>query len=141
MGGVWSPFGRRWCLDTASKQVYSAAKQVAETVFSSSGRSFRKVVLVEYPRRGVWCLALQTADSLGEVQAKTGEEVVVVFVPTTPSPTSRFMVMVPRSEVVESNMSVDDGLKMGISMGIVAPEWPKPVTEKGRVLAATATNP
>jgi uncharacterized membrane protein len=121
--------------------VYGAAKQVVETVFSSSGRSFRKVVLVEYPRRGVWCLALQTADSLGEVQAKTGEEVVAVFVPTTPNPTSGFVVMVPRSEVVELDMSVDDGLKMIISMGIVVPAWPKLVGEKDRMLAATGANP
>ncbi len=107
------------------RTVYTAVKQVTETVFSSSSQSFRQVLLVEYPRRGIWSLAFQTNTGLGEVQQKTGEEVVAVFVPTTPNPTSGFVLMIPRKEVVEMDMSVDEGLKMIVSMGVVVPTWPK----------------
>ena len=81
--------------------------------------------MVEYPRRGIWSLGFQTNTGLGEVQQKTGEEVVAVFVPTTPNPTSGFVLMIPRKEVVEMDMSVDEGLKMIVSMGVVVPTWPK----------------
>ncbi len=107
------------------RTVYTAVKQVTETVFSSSSQSFRQVLLVEYPRRGIWSLGFQTNTGLGEVQQKTGEEVVAVFVPTTPNPTSGFVLMIPRKEVVEMDMSVDEGLKMIVSMGVVVPTWPK----------------
>lgn len=105
------------------RTVYTAVKQVTETLFSSSGQSFRKVLLVEYPRRGIWSLGFQTNTGLGEVQEKTGEEVVAVFVPTTPNPTSGFVLMIPRKEVVELDMTVDEGLKMIVSMGVVVPTW------------------
>ncbi len=107
------------------RSIYTGVKQVAETVLSNSTQSFRKVIMVEYPRRGMWCLGFQTGTGLGEVQARTGEGVVAVFVPTTPNPTSGFVVMVPRSDIIELDMDVDDGLKMIISMGVVVPEWPK----------------
>jgi uncharacterized membrane protein len=107
------------------RSVYAGVKQVAETVFSPTGQSFRKVLLVEYPRRGMWTLAFQTGTDVGEAQAKTGEDVVNVYVPTTPNPTSGFFIMVPRRDVVELNMSVDEGLKMIISMGVVVPPVPK----------------
>lgn len=123
------------------RTIYRGVKQVVETVFSSSGRAFRRVVLVEYPRRGMWCLALLTAESLGEVQAKTGEEVVAVFLPTTPNPTSGFVILVPRKDVVELDMSVDDGLKLIISMGVAVPEWPKSVLTRNDVLAAGGADP
>lgn len=115
------------------RTIYTGAKQIIETVFSSTGQSFRKVMLVEYPRKGCWCLGFQTGTGLGEVQDKTGREVVAVFVPTTPNPTSGFVLMLPRDEVQELDMSVDEGLKMIISMGVVVPEWPpqpdKPVAQ------------
>lgn len=123
------------------RTIYSAVKQVVETVLSADGKSFRKVVLVEYPRRGMWCLALQTAERLGEVQAKTGAEVVAVFLPTTPNPTSGFVILVPRADVVELEMSVDDGLKLIISMGVVVPEWPRKPVRANAVLATDGANP
>ncbi len=107
------------------RSIYTGVKQVAETVFSSSTQSFRKVLLVEYPRRGMWCLGFQTGTGLGEVQARTGGEVVAVFIPTTPNPTSGFVIMVPRTDIIELEMDIDEGLKMIISMGVVVPEWPK----------------
>jgi uncharacterized membrane protein len=101
--------------------VYSAVKQIAETMFSSSGQSFRKVLLVEYPRKGLWTLAFQTGTDVGEAQCKTGREVINIYVPTTPNPTSGFFIMVPKEDVVEMEMSVDEGLRMIISMGSVVP--------------------
>jgi uncharacterized membrane protein len=103
------------------RSVYSAVKQIAETMFSSSGQSFRKVLLVEYPRKGLWTLAFQTGTDTGEAQCKTGREVINIYVPTTPNPTSGFFIMVPKEEVVELDMSVDEGLRMIISMGSVVP--------------------
>ena len=107
------------------RPIYSAVKQLTETVFTSGGQSFRKVLLIEYPRKGVWTLAFQTGTAVGEAQIKTGEEVINIYVPTTPNPTSGFFLMVLRREVVELDMSVDDGLKMIISMGAVVPKWNK----------------
>ena len=107
------------------RPIYSAVKQLTETVFTSGGQSFRKVLLIEYPRKGIWTLAFQTGTVVGEAQSKTGEEVINVYVPTTPNPTSGFFLMVLRREVVELEMSVDDGLKMIISMGAVVPKWHK----------------
>lgn len=123
------------------RNIYSAVKQVVEAIFSSSGKSFRKVVLVEYPRRGMWCLALLTAESLGEVQSKTGADVVAVFLPTTPNPTSGFILMVPREDVVELDMTIDEGLKMIISMGVVVPVWSQEALKAKAVLAADGADP
>ena len=105
------------------RSVYSASKNFAEVVFSEGNEAFKKVLLVEYPRKGVYSLAFQTASTLGEVQERTGEEVVCTFVPTTPNPTSGFIVMVPRNEIIELDMAVDDALKMIFSLGVVVPTW------------------
>ena len=105
------------------RTIYTGVKQILETVFSSNDQSFRKVLLVEYPRPGLWTLAFQSSTTTGEAQAKTGREVVNVFIPTTPNPTSGFFIMVPSDDVVELDMSVDEGLKMIISAGVVVPEW------------------
>ncbi|MFQ5791463.1 MAG: DUF502 domain-containing protein, partial [Acidobacteriota bacterium] len=86
--------------------IYSGAKKVAETVLSDKGQAFRKVLLIEYPRHGLWSLAFQTSTQLGEVQARTGRDVLCVFVPTTPNPTSGFLILVPRAEVAELDMTV-----------------------------------
>ncbi len=107
------------------RSIYQSAKQIAETVFSSTGKSFRKVLLIEYPRKGLYTLAFQTGSSAGEVQAKTGEEVTTVFVPTTPNPTSGFIILVPTKDVIELEMNVDEALKMVISLGMVEPQWPR----------------
>lgn len=105
------------------RSIYAGAKQVSETLFAPGGQSFRKVLLIEYPRRGLWTVALQTGVAAGEAQTKTGAEVINVYVPTTPNPTSGFFIMVPRHDAIELDMSVDEGLKMIISMGVVVPEW------------------
>ena len=105
------------------RTIYIGVKQILETVFSSNDQSFRKVLLVEYPRRGLWTLAFQSSSTVGEAQAKTAHEVVNVFIPTTPNPTSGFFIMVPHEDVIELDMSVDDGLKMIISAGVVVPDW------------------
>lgn len=105
------------------RTIYASVKQIMETVFSSTGQSFRKVLLVEYPRKGLWTLAFQSGATRGEAQAKTGVEVINIFIPTTPNPTSGFFIMVPRDDVIELDMNVDDGLKMIISAGVVVPEW------------------
>ncbi len=104
------------------RSVYSGAKQLAETMFSDSGESFRKVLLVEFPRRGLWTLAFLTGYDQGEVQKKTGHDVINVYIPTTPNPTGGYFVMVPKEDVQELDMSVDDGLKMLMSMGAVVPD-------------------
>lgn len=102
------------------RSIYAAVKQVTESMFSSD-KSFRKVVLVEYPRTGSWSLAFQTGNGAEEVCRKTGKDLTNVFIPTTPNPTSGFFLMVPREEVIELDMSVDDGLKMLLSVGVVVP--------------------
>ena len=107
------------------RSLYAAIKQIMEAVLSTDAKSFRKVLLIEYPRKGVWSLAFLTSDNLGEVQAKTRGEVISVFIPTTPNPTSGFIIMVPKDEVIELDMAVEDGLKMIISLGVAVPPWQK----------------
>ena len=111
------------------RSVYSGTKQLAETLFSGGGESFRKVLLVEFPRRGLWTLAFQTGHDLGEAQKKIGGSVINVYIPTTPNPTGGYFVMVRSEDVVELEMSVDDGLKMLMSMGAVVPGVHKELSE------------
>ena len=103
--------------------IYTGAKKVSETLLSDQGQAFRKVLLVEYPRRGIWSLAFLTANQLGEVQAKTGKELACVFVPTTPNPTSGFLILAPRDEIIMLDMSVDEAFRMIVSLGVVVPDW------------------
>lgn len=105
------------------RSVYAAVKKFVEIVFSESNQSFKKVLLIEYPRKGIYSLAFQTATNLGEVQGRTGEEVVCTFVPTTPNPTSGFIIIVPKKDVIELDMEIDEALKMIISLGVVIPTW------------------
>lgn len=105
------------------RSIYSAVKQVMHSLFSNGGQSFRRVLMVQYPRKGVWTLGFQTGVGVGEVQHRTDQEVVTVFIPTTPNPTSGFVIMVPREDAVELDMSVEDGLKFVMSLGVVVPEW------------------
>lgn len=104
------------------RSIYSSVKQVTETLFSSTGQSFRKVVMVPYPHPGSWTLGFVTGVGGDETRTKSGREVMNVFVPTTPNPTSGFFLMVPREDLIELDMSVDDGLKMLISGGVVQPK-------------------
>ena len=105
------------------RSVYSAAKNFAEIVFSDSSQSFKRVLLIQYPRKGLFSLAFQTATELGEVQGRTGEEIVCCFVPTTPNPTSGFILMVPSTDTIELDMDVEQALKMIVSLGVVVPDW------------------
>ncbi len=107
------------------RSVYSAAKNFAEIVFSDSGQSFKKVLLIEYPRKGIYSLAFQTATNLGEVQGRTGEEMICTFVPTTPNPTSGYIIILPKKDIIELDMEIDEALKMIISLGVVVPAWGK----------------
>lgn len=103
------------------KSIYNSVRQVSDTLFSSSGQAFREAVLVQYPRAGSWTIAFVTGRPTGEVADKLITEMVTVYVPTTPNPTSGFMLIVPRAEVMPLDMSVDEALKYIISMGVVAP--------------------
>ncbi|QGT77533.1 DUF502 domain-containing protein [Guyparkeria halophila] len=103
------------------RSIYSAVKQVVETFVSQDSRSFREVVLVEYPRRNAWSIAFVSGEPIGEVQDRTEEHLVTLFVPTAPNPTSGFVIMVPRSELIELNMTVEEGFRMVVSLGVVVP--------------------
>jgi len=103
------------------KNIYVGAKQVIETFGNSMGGSFNKVIMIEYPRKDVYALAFITSQAKGEVVRQTGQEMVNVFLPTTPNPTSGFFLLVPKEEIIELEMSVEDGVKMIISGGLVTP--------------------
>ena len=120
MVGLWESLLERI---PVVRSVYSAAKNFAEIVFSDSSQSFKKVLLIEYPRKDLYSLAFQTSSELGEVQGRTGGAVVCTFVPTTPNPTSGFIIIVPKKDVIELDMDVDEALKMIISLGVVVPSW------------------
>ena len=107
------------------RSLYTGIKQILEAVLAADAKSFRKVLLIEYPRKGVWSLAFMTSDSLGEVQFRTKLDMISVFIPTTPNPTSGFVLIVPNEDVIQLNMGVEEGLKMIISMGVVVPDWKK----------------
>ena len=103
------------------KSIYSSVKKVSDTLFSSNGNAFRKAMLIQYPRPGAWTIAFQTGAPEGEVAQRLGDDHVSVYVPTTPNPTSGFFIMVPRADVIELDMTVDQALTYVISMGAVAP--------------------
>jgi uncharacterized membrane protein len=108
--------------------IYSGAKTFSETVLTDKGRSFKQVVIVEFPRKGVYSIGFITSHELEEAQAKTEQVVTCVFVPTTPNPTTGFIILVPREEVVHMDMTVDDAFKMLLTLGVVVPKWKnKPV--------------
>ena len=107
------------------RNIYSAVKRFVEIILSDSTQSFSRVLLIEYPRKGLYSLSFQTSQNLGEIQQRTGEDVVCVFVPTTPNPTSGLILMVPENDVIELDMNVEDALKMVISLGVVVPDQAK----------------
>ena len=118
------------------RSIYGATKQIFETVLAKQSTAFREVVLIEYPRRDCWVIGFITGRTVGEVQTLTDEEVVNVFVPTTPNPTSGFLLFVPRKDVVTLSMTVEEGIKMVVSGGIVVP--PEPGAAANGALAARA---
>ena len=111
-----------------ARSIYSAAKNFTEIVFSDTGNAFSKVLLVEYPRKGLYTLTFQTASDVGEIQGRTGEDVVCCFVPTTPNPTSGFIIIVPKKDTMELDMEIDEAVKLIMSLGVVVPTWSKQQT-------------
>ncbi len=107
------------------RSIYTSVRQVADTLFSGSGNAFSKALLVQYPRQGSWTIAFLTGKPGGVVAAHFDQPMVSVYVPTTPNPTSGFFLMMPKSDVIELDMSVDDALKYIISMGVVVPGGPE----------------
>jgi uncharacterized membrane protein len=105
--------------------VYSGAKTFSETVLTDKGSSFKQVLIVEFPRKGAWSVGFLTAENLEEVRARTGEDMISVFVPTTPNPTTGFIIVVRREEVMFLDMSVDEAFRMILTLGVVAPTWRK----------------
>ena len=121
------------------RNVYNAVKQIFETVLAQQSNAFREAVLVEYPRRGIWAIAFITGRTEGEVQNITEEEVTNIFLPTTPNPTSGFLLFVPKKELVPLTMSVEEAIKMVISGGIVTPPDRRPEEERKIPKVAAAT--
>ncbi len=101
--------------------LYKAIKQIFETIMTSQSQAFREVVMLEYPRKGVWSLGFVTGSTEGEVQRTTAEETMSVFVPTTPNPTSGYLLFVPRKELVFMDMTVEEAAKLIVSAGIIVP--------------------
>lgn len=111
------------------RTLYGAIKQIFETVIASKSQAFREVVMLEYPRKGVWSIGFVTGVSEGEVQKTTDEETINVFVPTTPNPTSGYLLFVPKKELKYLDMSVEEGVKLVVSAGIITPPDP---SERGK---------
>tara|TARA_B100000575_G_scaffold122653_1_gene97737 strand:+ start:170 stop:826 length:657 start_codon:yes stop_codon:yes gene_type:complete len=107
------------------RSIYSALKQIFQTILGSSSKAFREVVLIEYPRKGVWAVAFITAETQGEVAKKLKQSCVNVFLPTTPNPTSGFMLVVPKKDIVRLSMNIEEGMKLVISGGIISPKIKK----------------
>jgi len=103
------------------RTIYNGLKQIAETIFSQSNGSFQRACLIEYPRRGIWAIAFVSTATRGEIPSKTSEELISVFLPTTPNPTSGFLLFVPRRDIVPLDMSVEEAAKLVISAGLVMP--------------------
>lgn len=103
------------------RNIYSALKQIVDTFSLQGSGNFNKVVLVEYPRKGIYAIGFVTGASKGEVQDMTKEKVLNIFIATTPNPTSGFLILVPENEVIPLDMKVEDGMKMIISGGIITP--------------------
>lgn len=108
------------------RSIYNSVKQVINTLLSTNSEAFRKVLLIQYPRKGLWSIAFQSGSANSEINKHTNTEMVSVFIPTTPNPTSGFLILVPKEETIELNMSIDEALKFVISLGVVqaAPHCP-----------------
>jgi uncharacterized membrane protein len=120
------------------RSVYNGLKQIVETMLNQSGTTFQKACLIEYPRRGLWAVAFVATDTGGEIPGKIGEpDMVSVFLPTTPNPTSGFLLFVPRRDIVALDMSLEEAAKLVISAGLVTP--PMPAAPPGRRVAKVAT--
>ena len=135
IGRSFLAWGERWVDRTpVVRSIYNAVKQIAETVFSQRETSFDRACLVEYPRKGLWAIAFISVNAKGEIDAKLndGEPIVTVFLPTTPNPTSGFLLFVPQRDVTVLDMSVEDAAKLVISAGLVYPNGKEPVDVTNR---------
>jgi uncharacterized membrane protein len=119
--------------------IHATIKQVFETVLSHQSDAFRQVIMVEYPRRGIWALGFLTGETLGEVQNLTKEKVLNIFLPTTPNPTSGFLLFVPEEDVIILDMTVEEGIKMVMSGGIVTPPDRRPLIVRSTPVVSAKT--
>jgi len=120
------------------RNVHSAVKQILETILAQQSNAFREAVLIEYPRRGIWAIGFLTGQTKGEVQNLTEEDCINVFLPTTPNPTSGFLLFVPNKDLIRLDMSVEDAIKMVISGGIVTPPDRRPIEEQNTSVTSAA---
>lgn len=132
LGAITANLAGRWVFDTTDRiltriplvrNVYAAIKQLTEVLANNQQASFDRCVMVEYPKRGSWCIAFVSSEAGGEIGAKLGEGMIAVFVPTTPNPTSGFLIYVKAEECIELEMSVEEGAKMILTAGLVMPEF------------------
>ena len=107
------------------RSIYATIKQISQAVLDKKSSSFREVGLIEYPRAGIWTVCFITGSATGEIQEKTSKEVLNVFVPTTPNPTSGFLLFVPKKDIKILDMSVESGIKMVVSAGVISPKTPQ----------------
>ena len=104
------------------RSIYSSIKQISNTIFDPSGKSFRKVVMLQYPKKGLWSIGFLTNDNVGDEMSAVDDRLVAVFIPTTPNPTSGFIIMTRNDEITELDISVEEGFKFIISMGVIIPD-------------------
>ena len=137
LGRLWTRFSEQLLARMpVVRSIYSAVKQILETVLAQQSNAFRDVVLVEYPRRGIWAIAFITGRTEGEVQSVTEEECINIFLPTTPNPTSGFLLFVPKTDLITLSMSVEEAIKMVISGGIVTPPDRRPQSQRDTTLTS-----
>jgi len=118
-----------------ARSIYTGTKQMMEAFIGEGKQSFREVALIEYPRHGIWSLCFITGNTQGEVQSKTSDQVINVFLPTTPNPTSGYLLFIPKDQVHILDMSVEEGIKMIVSAGIVTPSF----TSKEKIIPLDTT--
>ena len=106
------------------RSIYNAVKQIASTLLTSKGKSFRKVVMTEYPRKGIWSIGFLSNEHVALESGSLKDEMLAVFLPTTPNPTSGFILLFPKGDVIELDMTVEEGFKFIISIGVVVPDGP-----------------
>jgi uncharacterized membrane protein len=104
------------------RSIYNSVKQISTTLFDSNGKSFRKVVMLQYPKDGIWSIGFLTNERVNTELDNINKDLVAVFVPTTPNPTSGFIVLAPRNDITELDMTIEEGFKFIISMGVITPE-------------------
>ncbi len=108
------------------RSIYGGAKNFTEVLLGDTGQSFKRVVMIEWPRKGIYAVGFLTGADITEVRHRTGEDIVSVFIPTTPNPTSGFVFLVPRRDLVELDMDVEAAIKLVVSLGVVVPKWSPP---------------